>query len=78
VFVATSRTFAPKLEYLLLTVLGVACVGLGGLRQTSAFSMSNLLSQAYKDGVSLVNSDANLKSKLEILYEEFNNPRAAT
>lgn len=74
VFVATSQTFAFKLDFVLKIVLGMTVLSLGGLRQTSAFMMSNLLNSAYKDGVSLINADANLKHKLEILYEHIREP----
>ncbi len=69
VFVDQTKTLASLLEFFLFTFLGMTSFASGGLRQTSAFNLSNLLSLYYKDGVSLINADVNLKHKLEILYE---------
>lgn len=68
-FVDNVQTFVSLLEFYLFTFLGMTSVSTGGLRQTSAFNLCNLLDNFYKDGVSLVNSDANFKSKLEVINE---------
>lgn len=69
VFVDQSKTFVSVLNFFFSAFLGMTSFASGGLRQTSAFNLSNLLSLFYKDGVSLINSDVNLKNKLEMLYE---------
>lgn len=69
VFVDNAKTVVSLLEFYFMTFLGMTSFASGGLRQTSAFSLSNLLKLFYKDGVSLINSDINLKQKLEVLHE---------
>jgi hypothetical protein len=68
-FVAKIQTFASVLNFFFLTFLGMTSMSSGGLRQTSAFNLSNLLNTFYRDGVSLVNADPNLKSKMEVIHE---------
>ncbi len=69
VFVDQSKTFASVLNFFFSAFLGMTSFASGGLRQTSALNLSNLLNLFYEDGVSLIKSDINLKNKLEMLYE---------
>ena len=69
VIVDQTESFVSLLNFFFLTFLGMLSYSTGGLRQASAFSISNLLNLFYKDGVSIMCADANLKQKMEVLYE---------
>lgn len=69
VIVANSQSVASVLNFYLFTFMGMTSTCMGGVQQSSALNLCNLINNFYKDGVSLVNSDANFKSKLEVINE---------
>ena len=67
VFVDNNKSLASLLEFFFSTFLGMVIHSNGG-RQSSAFATGNLLNLFYKDGVSTICANKNLKQKMESIY----------
>lgn len=69
VIVDHSQSLVSYLNFYFSTFLGMVAYSSGGLRQSSALSTGNLLDLFYKDGVSIIGADKNLKQTMEVLNE---------